>query len=100
MDNKAHDHLERPYITGVGALDGDCFDVNLSNGHTILLELKKLLDEPAFAAIVKSGAFCKPKTDGTRVYWDDGPSITFEELIKMLTSGGQNQQQLTEEENL
>ncbi|MDD4509629.1 MAG: hypothetical protein PHY23_01730 [Oscillospiraceae bacterium] len=73
-----------PMITSVGALDGDCFDVTLSNGHSILLELGDRVHEPAFAKLIENRLFDRPQTDGKRLYWMDGPSFTVEEIFKLL----------------
>lgn len=87
-------------IVSVGALDGDTFGITLESGHTILLELGNRIREPAFAALVESGDFCKPRTDGKRIYWPGGASITLEEILGMLLSPGdvtQNQNNDEEE---
>jgi len=87
-------------IINVGALDGDTFGITLESGHTILLELGDRIHEPAFAALIESGDFCKPRTDGKRIYWPGGMSITLEEIFGMLLSPGdatQNQNNHKEE---
>lgn len=91
---------ERLKIVRVGALDGDSFGITLESGHTILLELGSRIEEPAFAVLVKNGDFCKPRTDGKRIYWAGGASITLEEILEMLLSPGnatQNQNNREEE---
>ena len=75
----------KPGIAGVEAFDDDCFGVTLESGHTILLELGGRIHEPAFAALIENGTFGKPQTDGERLYWTDGPSITLEEIFAMLS---------------
>ena len=87
-------------IVSVGALDGDSFGITLESGHTILLELGSRIREPTFAALVESGDFCKPQTDGRRIYWPGGAAITLEEILGMLLSSGdavQNQNNQKEE---
>lgn len=83
---KSGEKAELPEIRSVGALDGDCFDINLSNGHIILLELGSRMNERDFAALIESGVIGKPQTDGERVYWPGGPSITLTEIFVMLKS--------------
>jgi len=78
------DDKHKSKIVRVNAIDTDCFDVTLSSGHTILLELGSRIHEPAFAALIQSGAFDKPQTDGERLYWQDGTSITLAEIFEML----------------
>lgn len=75
-----------PSIIRVGALDGDTFGVTLESGHSILLELGSRIHEPAFAALIQSGAFCKPATDGEKIYWPGGMSLTLKEIVEMLLS--------------
>lgn len=90
----------QPKIVSVGALDGDSFGITLESGHTILLELGSRIEEPAFAALVQNGDFCKPRTDGKRIYWPGGASIRLEEILDMLLSPGdtvQNQNNYEEE---
>lgn len=87
-------------IINVGALDGDTFGITLESGHTILLELGDRTHEPAFAALIESGDFCRPHTDGGRIYWPGGMSFTLKEILDMLLSQGnarQNQDKRKEE---
>ena len=73
-------------IINVGALDGDTFGITLESGHTILLEFGDRIGEPAFASLIESGVFCKPRSDGEKIYWPGGVSITLKEILKMLLS--------------
>lgn len=87
-------------IIDVGALDGDTFGITLESGHTILLELGNRIHEPAFTALIENRDFCKPRTDGEKIYWPGGMSITLKEIIEMLLSrgnAGQNQENCKEE---
>lgn len=87
-------------IINVGALDGDTFGITLESGHTILLELGNRIHEPPFAALIENGDFCKPRTDGEKIYWPGGVSITLKEILGMLLSQGnarQNQDNRKEE---
>lgn len=79
-------------IIHVGALDGDTFGITLESGHTILLELGDRIHEPAFATLIESGDFCKPSTDGEKLYWPGGMSLTLNEILQMLLSQGNAQQ--------
>lgn len=87
-------------IIHVGALDGDTFGITLESGHTILLELGDRIHEPAFATLIESGDFCKPYTDGEKLCWPGGMSLTLNEILDMLLSQGnalQNQDNCEEE---
>ena len=75
-----------PTIARVDSFDGDCFDVTLSNGHTIMLELGDRIEEPAFAKLIERKLFDRPQTDGKRLYWINGPSYTVEEIFTMLAT--------------
>ena len=74
-------------IVRVGALDNDMVDIQLDNGNIVLLnmELKRL--DPAYAQLWQDDLVTRPRTDGTRVFWDNpqsGPSVTLEEILAML----------------
>lgn len=79
-------------IINVGALDGDTFSITLESGHTIFLELGDRIHEPAFAALIASGDFCKPCTDGEKLCWPGGMSFTLKEILEMLLSKGNERQ--------
>ena len=76
---------KNPKITRVEALDNDCFGVTLESGHTIMLELGGRVNEPVFASLIESKVFDKPQTDGGRLYWQGGVSITLDEIFDMLS---------------
>jgi hypothetical protein len=72
-------------IVRVEALDeqSQSISVELENGSIILLELSPKLSNPLFAQIRE---LSRPKTDGARVYWSNGASLTLNEIMEMLTS--------------
>jgi hypothetical protein len=72
-------------IVRVEALDeqSQCISVELENGSIILLELTPKLGDPLFAQIRE---LSRPRTDGGRVYWANGASLTLDEILEMLTS--------------
>lgn len=84
--------VEKPEIIRVEALDGDSFGITLESGHTILLELGEKINEPAYAALIESGDFCKPYTDGERLCWPGGTALTGKEILDMLLSHGKARQ--------
>ena len=79
---------EQSNIIRVEAFDGNAFGVTLESGHTILLELEDRIREPAFAALIESGDFYKPHTDGKAICWPGGTLITLKEILVMLLSYG------------
>lgn len=82
----------QPKIIRVEAFDGDTFGITLDSGHTILLELGDRIHEPAFSALIQSGDFCKPYTDGENLCWPGGMSLTLKEILGMLLSQGNAKQ--------
>ncbi len=79
---------EKAIIVHVSALDGDCFGITLSSGHTILLELGRRIQEPAFEALIENGLFDKPQTDGERLFWQGGPSFLLSDIYAMVAQSG------------
>lgn len=75
-------------IIRVEAFDGYSFGITLESGHTILLELGERIREPVFAALAESGGFYTPRTDGEKIDWSDGTSITLEEALEILLFHG------------
>lgn len=84
--------MAKSKILRVEAFDGDSFGITLESGHAILLELGERIHEPAFAALIESGDFCKPYTDGKQLYWPGGVSLTLKEILDMLLSRGNARQ--------
>ena len=72
-------------IVKVEALDeqSECISVELANGSIIVLELASKHDDPLFAEIKE---LFRPKTDGERVYWANGASLTLDEIMEKLAN--------------
>lgn len=70
-------------IVKVEALDdqSDCIAVELENGSMAIIELHAKRSDPLFAEIKN---LSRPKTDGERIFWSNGASLTVEDIIKML----------------
>jgi hypothetical protein len=75
-------------ITRVEGFDDDSFGVTLENGHSFFFTLGGLICEPVFAALIGSEEFLSPKTDGAWLYWRDGPSLSFDELMAAFEGDG------------
>lgn len=75
-------------ITRVDILDNQTLDIQFDSGHVLLLDLNALRGDPAIAALLDSGGWCHPKTDGAAVYWQDGPRLSAEQLMNELIEGG------------
>lgn len=70
-------------IINVEALDetSSSISIELANGSIIILELGSKEHDPLFAQIKE---LAKPKTDGERVYWLNGASLTLDEIMALL----------------
>ena len=75
-------------IARVDTLDNQTLDIQFDSGHVLLLDLNALRGDPAIAELLDSGAWCRPRTDGTAVYWRDGPRLCVDKLMSELTKGG------------
>ena len=71
-------------IVNVEAYDGEPEEIiiELDNGNVIILSLKTKLYEPLFAEIIEK--LYIPETDGKRIYWANGASLTLGEIMFML----------------
>lgn len=74
----------------------DEITIELDNGVRINLTLKPKQGDPKFAEIWELSI---PKTDGDRVYWPNGASLTVDEIIAMLRAdkSGEQKQEASEE---
>lgn len=76
--------MSRRRIVSAQAYDGDPNQilVELDNGAILMLELTPKLHDPLFAEIP---TLCLPRTDGARVYWSNGASLSLDEIMELLT---------------
>lgn len=65
-------------------LSGLSLDINFTNGQGILLPLTGKAHDPEFIKMYEDGRISRPKTDGERVYWIDGPSLSYAEILQMV----------------
>ena len=73
---------ERKIVTVSADLDSlEEISVELDNGVYLGLTLKDKMSNPLFAQIKE---LSQPKTDGDRVYWFNGASLTVDEIMDML----------------
>lgn len=71
-------------VKRVGTLDGNTLDVELSNGHTLLLDFTGILKMPEYSHLNDPTLFCEPKTDGNSIYWSGGIEIPVKKLFEIL----------------
>ncbi len=78
---------ERKIIKVLADLENlDEISVELDNGIHLGLTLKDKMSDPLFAQIKELSL---PKTDGNRVYWFNGASLTVDEIMAMLRTDKQ-----------
>ena len=74
-------------VTRVDTLDNQTLDIQFDSGHVLLLDLNALRGDPAIAALLEGGDWCRPP-DGAAVYWRDRPRLSAEQLMNKLFEGG------------
>lgn len=73
-------------ISRVDTLDNHTLDIELDNGNLILFNIKPLLEyDPAYVKLKDQALLPKPSTDGMRIFWRDGPSLTLDEIMTLIT---------------
>ena len=76
-------------ITRVDILDGQTLDIELSNGHLILFDTRRLPKEDrSYDSLRALELLSRPGTDGRSVYWRDGPRIELTKIMELLTEQG------------
>lgn len=65
-------------------LNGESFDIHLTNGNIFWLDFQTLLKQEQFAQLAEGDRIYYPKTDGTYIFWEDGPRLTLDEAIALL----------------
>jgi len=58
--------------------------VDFDNGSTIMTVLDSLAYKPLFDEIVTGQCSGKPETDGERVFWENGASLTIHDMLGIL----------------
>ena len=75
-------------IVRVDTLDNGTLDIELNNGNLILFDITKLLrEDSSYTQLNKWDLLPRPLTDGKRIFWKNGPSISLEEIFEILESG-------------
>jgi hypothetical protein len=65
---------------------GIALDVDLDNGASVITYLDSKASEPLFCDIAMGKCLDQPKTDGERIYWENGANLSFQEIMDMLQS--------------
>ena len=71
-------------IKAVEAMEGppETICITMESGSTLLLVLEPKFSDPLFAEIP---TLALPRTDGNRVYWSNGASLSVAQIMEMLT---------------
>jgi hypothetical protein len=71
-------------IEKVGALARDALDIDFDNGSILILSVDLILSLPGFESLAEDDRIYYPKTDGSTVYWRDGPrSLSVAEILSL-----------------
>jgi hypothetical protein len=62
---------------------GITLNVYLNNGAGMMLLLDSKASEPLFRGVMMNEC-APPQTDGERVYWENGASLTLQEMLTIL----------------
>lgn len=72
-------------ITRTDIVDGQTLDIELSNGHLILFDTRRLPEAGgAYAVLRDMEVLPRPETDGRSVFWRDGPRLELEQIMTLL----------------
>jgi len=73
-------------ITRVDIIDGQTLDIELSNGHLILFDTQRLPEaDHSYDSLRNLEVLPRPNTDGQSVFWQDGPRISLEDILRWLS---------------
>ena len=79
-------------ITRVDVVDDWTLDIELSNGHLILFDTRRLMEtNHAYDILRNSEILSRPSTDGQTVFWRGGPRLRLEEIMTLLNRQGNNE---------
>ena len=62
--------------------------IHLENNDSIFLSLESKANDLAFVILHNDKRLFAVETDGESIYWQDGPRLTFDEIIEMLREDG------------
>ena len=73
-------------ITRVDIVDGQTLDIELSNGHLILFDTRCLPEtNQSYNSLRDLEVLPRPSTDGQSIFWQNGPRIALDNILKWLT---------------
>ena len=65
-------------------VSGILLDVCFSNGQAAILPLIGKARDPGFRELLVNNRLFHPQTDGERIYWNDGPSLSCAEILQLV----------------
>ncbi len=72
-------------ITRVDIVDGQTLDIELSNGHLILFDTRRLPQaDHSYDSLRDMEVLPRPSTDGLSVFWREGPRLALEDILGWL----------------
>lgn len=73
-------------ITRVDIVDGQTLDIELSNGHLILFDTRRLPEKDySYDSLRDLEVLPRPDTDGQSIFWQNGPRIALGDILKWLS---------------
>jgi len=71
-------------ITRADVMDDRTLDIELSNGHLILFDTRRLMEtDSAYNILQNSDVLPRPSTDGQSIFWRDGPKLSLKEIMTL-----------------
>lgn len=72
-------------------MDGQTLDIELSNGHLILFDTRYLpTTDGRYDKLRDLEILPRPITDGDCIFWQEGPSIALDEILRWLLTQSNN----------
>lgn len=69
---------------GRDGLSGVRLDVELDNMQVVMLSLSSQRENPDFLRLWEEKRLFRPETDGARVFWSGGPSLTLDDIVELV----------------
>lgn len=60
--------------------------IHLDNSQTIFFSLESKSGDPEYAALRENERLFDVKTDGESIYWQDGPRLSVNEIMEILSA--------------
>lgn len=81
-------------IIRVDIVDGQTLDIELSNGHLILFDTRRLQEaNHTYDCLWDLEVIPRPHTDGQSVFWQDGPRLMLEDILNWLSVQTMNEEE-------